>query len=96
MHRTVIRQGLILGTLLATLSIGQAPPEKPQAPPGLLEMRVQGRADMVRPRLGLLPRETHRRAHAFRCLVRGARGGEGPQARSCKPDDRIGGPRESL
>ena len=41
MHRTVIRQGLILGTLLAILSIGQSPPEKPQSAPGLLERRYK-------------------------------------------------------
>ena len=49
---------------------------------------------MVRPRLDLLPRETHHHAHALRCLSGGARGGEGPQAGSCRPDGRIGGPQE--
>jgi len=41
MHRTVIHQGLILGTLLATFSIAQPPPEKPPSSPSLLERRYK-------------------------------------------------------
>jgi hypothetical protein len=41
MHRTVIHQGLILGTLLATFAIAQPPPEKPSSPPSLLERRYK-------------------------------------------------------
>ena len=41
MHRTVIHRGLILGTLLATVSIAQPPPEKPPSSPSLLEMRYK-------------------------------------------------------
>jgi hypothetical protein len=41
MHRTVIHQGLILGTFLATCSITQPPPEKPASSPSLLERRYK-------------------------------------------------------
>jgi hypothetical protein len=41
MHRTLIYQGLILGTLLATVSIAQPPTETPPSSPSLLEMRYK-------------------------------------------------------
>jgi hypothetical protein len=41
MHRTVIYQGLILCTLLATFSIAQPAPEKPPSSPSLLERRYK-------------------------------------------------------
>jgi hypothetical protein len=41
MHRTLIHQGLILGTLLATVSIAQPPSEKPPSSSSLLEMRYK-------------------------------------------------------